>query len=369
MKKSGWNLKSQAEIITTILLILLVIGSIVVVWAIVNKTVRSSTSKSSSEILNIRLEISQVKYWQNGSIEVDLSRGADNGDMTELKFIFYNKNGNNKIISKSVNLSQKTSKQFFFTPVEIGFSSNEIEKVSVAPVFGENTGIEVFETKSNEDGMVNLYNDLVIPNGSLISWWKFDDNDARDYIDNNPGTLMGSANTNNNVLNLDGASGFVDITPFPSNLALGNKITISAWAKTTATNTAPIIKRGGYSAGDVWQDYALAMDSNGIYLVFGNSANYDKIYGGLINNNIWHHVIGILRSTNKFELYVDGIIKNDSQKTITTTSGGTLERIGLFKSTGTFFNGKIDDVMIFKTDLTASQIKTLYLNQNKTSRP
>jgi len=223
------------------------------------------------------------------------------------------------------------------------------------------------------------------PPDSPRYWWKLDDG---------PGSTTAVDSTTNG---LDGTLEFMNATlawtndtPSATNYALvldgvSNRvnmgtvtidwpgITISAWIKSPAK-----------TLGEAWRVVAKdRVGVNGNFILWHNTEDlwqfqvYDSIHGDWRRatydstaefNNSWHHIAGVLNpDTDQVLLYVDG-----EQKTPASWSGGTLDDndnevlvIGADSTPGTplhLFNGLIDDVRIYDTALSTSNIVFLYEN-------
>jgi len=186
---------SQANIIVVVLIILLVLAAIVIVWNVVRESVEKTSGQIGTEALTTQLDIEEVlieDIAENSKIRI--KRGSGKGDITALKFIFYNKAGESVIVEKTseeIEIPNELETKIYFVN-DILDEVIEIEKVSVVPVFEDDKlGMEI----SEEIPKANLF----LP--SLISWWKFDEgfgNIAEDYIGGNDGILGGSDNLVNN---------------------------------------------------------------------------------------------------------------------------------------------------------------------------
>ena len=82
--------KAQSEIITTVLIILLVLAAIIIVWNVVKRTVVTGSEGIGTGAFTTQLEITEAKLWVTGGAEVKVHRGAGEGEITSLKFIFEN---------------------------------------------------------------------------------------------------------------------------------------------------------------------------------------------------------------------------------------------------------------------------------------
>jgi hypothetical protein len=371
MKKRGKlfskSKRSQAGVMTAVLLVLIAIGSIGIVWVVVSNSVKSSTEKASPESLNIMLEVSQVKYWYNWSIEVDIKRGADEGELTELKFIFYNKNGDNKIISRMQNLPQKGKSIFFFTPLETGLIPEDIEKVSIVPVFGKNMGIEVFEDESSmkknsqKDSqgkrLVYYSDDLRLSSTiGLTSWWKFDYN-AKDSIGNHDTTIYNGAVIADKSLILDGVDDYAK-----NSLAVGPVFSVSVWVKPSSlTGFYNRIIENAYNQG-----FFLGTNLNRNtykFMVNSQASPFGTAQGGTVVQDTWQHIAGTYDGAIG-KLYVDGIEVGSG--TFNPPAPAILllyiGKNGITEETSKW-KGSINDVMIFSKALDKNQVATIYNNQ------
>jgi len=204
-----------------------------------------------------------------------------------------------------------------------------------------------------------------VPDNGLVSWWKFD-GDYLDSIGGNGGTANGGASIDDGGLVLNGVDGYVKMDS-DSVLDLEGA-TLSWWMKRDQSRYDSIFSRGmeGYAA-----------------LIEVDKSDNTIFIDGDINNNIgpridtdidisdgsWHYYTMVFTKNidkNNIELYVDGDLKN-------TFSGGTwvptltLRYIG-YKQTdgyGQFFNGVIDDVMIYDRALSESEVASLYESQKE----
>jgi len=363
------NKKSQAEIITTILIILLVLAAIVIIWAVIQNVVKKSSGDVELTQFTNRVEIQSVGLFIDDSGVKVFAKKIGKEDLTEIKFIFYNDSGENKIISKTNNLPSEfeiKSYDFSFSEIEIA----DANKVSVIPVFGKDIGME----SSKENIEKNKETKYYAP-PYLVSWWKFDESSgtiASDSADSNPATVYNPATFVSgkigNALKFNGQGGcYASLLTVPANLDLGNEITISAWINTISTELDGIVKRGLDSTSTNNQEYALVIFGGKSGMLFSNgnldTSDDNAIYGTqIINDNQWHHIVGVLRNNDEVEIWVDGVLDATGTKTVS----GDLDSnqfIGALKSTTSgFFNGSIDDAMIFNKSLSEEEIKAVYNN-------
>ena len=139
MKKRN-NKKAQAQILTIASIILLTLAAFVIVWNVVHFTVDDSSEQIGIDIFTNQFEISNAEVLPNGDFELKIRRLAGDTEITELKFIFTNENGETITKSKTNNLPDKLETSMF-TFEAILFQDFTIRKISIVPIFKEKAGI------------------------------------------------------------------------------------------------------------------------------------------------------------------------------------------------------------------------------------
>lgn len=143
------------------------------------------------------------------------------------------------------------------------------------------------------------------------------------------------------------------------------EFTISVWFKNNkeSDDTNPIISKSD-GTGSTRSDYTLFNSSGRIG--FGTGTNTDTcswIEKNPTISNGWHNIIGIIKSeTNEQGMkwfYLDGsLIENCTYYDKSPSNNANLE-IGTRRRTN-FFNGTMDEIMIFNRALTHNEVKSLY---------
>lgn len=211
----------------------------------------------------------------------------------------------------------------------------------------------------------------VIPEASLIAWYKFNEgagNTVNDYSkQENIGTITGATWTTgkiDNCLEFDGLSGRVTILD-NQKLRLTTGGTIMAWIYPDTLgegNFGRIVDKSSDTSATGGYFVCLASNNRLAIQVGGGSL----IYSG--NNAItlgsWQHIAIVFSSTGK-KAYVNGI------ETITSTEKTLPPNTALNVTIGNLtdgdirtFDGKIDETRMYDRALTASQIEAIY-NQTK----
>lgn len=194
-----------------------------------------------------------------------------------------------------------------------------------------------------------------IPEG-FIAHYRFEEN-ADDWTGNHDGQLENGASISTDsergkVLSLDGEDDQVNLGS-TNDLDLWQNLTISSWiySKEDAENKKIYTRRNTLT---FW-----LVNGNGIYFQQGGSPGWGDIHtnSGITRNN-WHHVVITHNSNNDAEIYIDGTLKETGTLVLESDTSSTAY-IGSLGNSG-YFNGSIDDVMIWDRNLNATEIQNLY---------
>ena len=367
MIKRGMNNKSQAAVITVVLIILIVIVSIVIIANVIIPMVRQAGGEVGTEMFTVQLEIKETKLWITGGAKVAVRRGSGSGDISEIKFIFEDENGETHIVSRTDNLPDELeTKVFEFIPGEIE-SDKKIQKISIAPVFGTKPGLEISETNIKKQDGERVYD---APE-ELVGWWKFD-KDAKDSAGDNHGTFEADAHIANKVLVLDGIDDYVNIPDSPE-LRLGPQNSISIWINVAsdASSWVRIVGKGNPSGR---RNYGLWRENDGDLLwqvrdPVEGLCNYMANGGPGSDMNIaagsgWRHIVATY-DVPVGKVYVDNLeVFSFSNPRICDPLIQNSDPLIIGFNIG-YFNGSIDEVMIFNRVLTEDEIYSIYINQEK----
>jgi prepilin-type N-terminal cleavage/methylation domain-containing protein len=209
----------------------------------------------------------------------------------------------------------------------------------------------------------------------LVGRWTFDETANLCGTDkvcdtsgwDNHGTINGEAflidsgtpSGQGKAMRFDGDGDYVDVGNDTS-LAMGiGEFTVEAWIKTIIpANGIYIARNGSYQ-------YLELYTLSGYLRLYTRNSDYNLVVDNTINisDGNWHHVVGT-RNSEKLWLYIDGIMVKDAISTnldVGTGSLGNYVRIGwTYDNPSPYFNGLIDEVAIYSTALTASQIQSQY---------
>jgi hypothetical protein len=214
----------------------------------------------------------------------------------------------------------------------------------------------------------------------LVSWWKGDD-DATDHMGNNNGTLENSAGfalgKANDAFSFNGSNQFVLIgQPVPTDLQIQNNITLSAWVYLTSypgSNTyGTIVGSEGYSHTGIGiyidgQINMTGVPPGSIDFDIGNgSSEYSVFTTTQIPLNQWVLVTAVASANNPDQIYYNGVLQptiTPSGETIwngTVPYTGTWFAIGQSVAANDPFTGLMDEVQVYNTALSASDVLGIY---------
>ena len=221
------------------------------------------------------------------------------------------------------------------------------------------------------DFMTKISNPPALPSDEhLVGYWALDDGSGMVAVDGsgngNNGTLVNMENADwvdgkvGKCLSFNGVdesahAGSTDIQW--ENL---NSFSVSVWFNAAAVTVDDTVL-GGVNASGSSNAYFLRLMSNRTLSVLLEGATAVSINpADTIEFGDWHHVVIVKDANTEARLYLDGV-EIGSDNAIGANSAWRGISIGSLRNSYFFFNGKIDEVRIYNTALTASEIKALYL--------
>jgi PKD repeat protein len=148
-----------------------------------------------------------------------------------------------------------------------------------------------------------------------------------------------------------------------------NVFSTEAWIKTTSTTGGKIVGFGNQKTGTSSNyDRHTFMDADG-YVHFGvyNNATYTVKSPTRLNDGQWHHVVGTLDASG-LTLYVDGKRVGRNGGSAVGQNYNGFWRVGGDSSWGgdNYFDGAVDDVAIYPTALSLTQVQGHYTKSGRT---
>jgi hypothetical protein len=200
----------------------------------------------------------------------------------------------------------------------------------------------------------------------LVGYWKFDEGSGTIAADSsahgNDGALSGNVTWVDGqvggALDFDGSGSFVEI-PHDSSLSITDEITVAAWTymRAGASGEMAIVSKGGWAANDLPYELTETAGSD-IFWQFYDDGGRDTCSPLSPAVDEWHHIAGTYDGTI-FKCYIDGVLADEwayAGKMPQNTASVTL---GRRSRGGTFFNGIIDEVMIYDHALAEDEIPNI----------
>ncbi|GEM_PF-3918775 len=180
-------------------------------------------------------------------------------------------------------------------------------------------------------------------------------------------SLRAQSLTPGSALSFNGVNQYVS---FPNDTANPYPLTVTCWIKTSDNNTNSEGIVNKYVSGSLsgWNIFLLNGEVRAWYIkdffdnVFDGSSGLN---GGLIADGAWHHIAFSVDGTGG-KLYVDGTLKSSRPWNGSPSATGTTQPISLAYNaglgSGAFLTGQVDEVQIWSTSLTQTQIQS---NKNR----
>ncbi|GAB2590287.1 LamG domain-containing protein [Microlunatus antarcticus] len=144
---------------------------------------------------------------------------------------------------------------------------------------------------------------------------------------------------------------------------------VEGWFKTTSTTGGAVVGFGDVPTGSSYRhDRQISLSSSGkVVFHVDNGAVRTVTSPKAYNNGAWHHAVATL-SGSGMVLYVDGAKVASSTSVTSARNYGGFWRIGADKLPGTatgYLGGYVDDVAVYPTALTATQVKDHYTDSGR----
>ncbi len=286
----------------------------------------------------------------------------------------------NQLLNTSLNLSKNQDLYFTFnsTLYELyqDYSFPNINCID-CPHQGSTQANQNIYIHINSTSRISNLSTFIDLDNTLIGWWRMDDLNSRgdvvDYTGKNNGTLIGDTKQDSSgklgkSLEFDGEGDCLNLGN-QSNLHLRNTFSIVLWIKTLETSGAPTII-GRVDEGGVYSQYwylGKKWEEGTLEAGLGDGSKYSSIYStsNLVDGQ-WHQVIWVKEGDSQ-EIYVDGKLDTGISNIYSGIGdfnpGTNIYLGGDAESDDYWFNGSIDDLMIFNRKLTQEEIISLYSNQ------
>ncbi|ANS03023.1 hypothetical protein [uncultured Mediterranean phage uvDeep-CGR1-KM17-C101] len=135
---------------------------------------------------------------------------------------------------------------------------------------------------------------------------------------------------------------------------------VSIWVKKTTSGLEYVI-----SNSSALSKAGFDIIINSLNVNFQRRTRTKQAATGYINigfsYNTWHHLVGTYNdTTGDLKLYLDGVLKNTSATSADVNAASVDLRIGCSAVNSLFFQGGIDEVSLFNSELSQSDITAIY---------
>lgn len=220
---------------------------------------------------------------------------------------------------------------------------------------GQIDEVSVFDVELSSSDVTSLYNSGAPTDlsgeSNLVGWWRMGDGANYPVIKN-------QVNFSQVGIEFDGVDDLVQTTGISG---VSDPASVSLWLYPLTNGNY----KGFFSSENAWSNSHannfLIQNSNGTvrYLAKDNSSDFDVFTStATLSLNVWQHVVLTLSGTT-LKMYIDGSL--DSTHTI--VNGGTWGDLANGAHLGFGFaynNTKMDDVGIYSTELSASDVSNIY---------
>ena len=160
--------------------------------------------------------------------------------------------------------------------------------------------------------------------------------------------------TNTKSLDFDGSNDYVSVA-HSSDLSVSGAMSIAAWVNPDSLSGFPMFLSKRASSGHAYQFYST-----------GNKLNYNNgtiaQSSGTISTGAWTHVAVTFDGAGGVTFYING--SSAGTATAATTNPTNTQAVDLGRAyNGNYFNGKMDEVAFFNSELSASTISNIYSNK------
>ncbi|MGB0861280.1 MAG: LamG domain-containing protein [Saprospiraceae bacterium] len=201
---------------------------------------------------------------------------------------------------------------------------------------------------------------------NTIDWGKGKTNNTINWAEIYDSTPAGETNitgsggvtpfVNTYSMEFDGIDEYVDCNSI-SALNSASTVTISMWCKKSSTSNVNVsVGSLVSSTNGIWLQW---FTDNTLYFTIRNGAIMTTSYA-LSGDTDWHNIIGVYNGVNA-KIYVDGnlvVTGTNIPSSLSSTAGNNFE-IGALNG-GFFTSGNIDEVAVWNSELSASDVTTIY---------
>ena len=193
----------------------------------------------------------------------------------------------------------------------------------------------------------------------------FEISDGNDwFIYNVDGSVSGAFYNNSYSAYFDNANDYISTSTI-SELNAPSAWSFACWFRYqgTPSESSHVMASAGSSSSNRFY-IQLTSTSN---IRFGNDSVFDNISISTVNNTTWYH-LALVQSGTSAEIYLNGNSQGTATVNSPNTGWGTSFRIGQYFGSGFPWSGYLDEVAIFDSAITSSDVINIYSNKVYPSR-
>ena len=202
-----------------------------------------------------------------------------------------------------------------------------------------------------EDGNSHVFGGVVL----LLSM----NGNADDSSTGEHGTTV-FGNTNCNVQGKSGQGCYFDgsgdyIIVDHSEMSFNQNLTVSVWVNVT---NLPAAYTYFIHSRNVEAGLAMGLQDTGVIFFSTGDTSFGGVGDGVFSENVWHHVVGTYNGTIR-SIYVDGAFANSNDVSNQFSLSSDI-RVGGLNTDGNFFEGVLDEMIVWNRSLTYDEVSSLY---------
>ena len=359
--------RGVSGVVTAVLLILLVVASIGVLWGVVSKLVSDNAEVIGAGINSVDIDV-QEAHIDNSNVYVKIKRMPATGNLTGVKFIFEDSDGDSASVIQAVSLKELEVKTLSidYSAIE-GVDFSKVIKISALPVVG---------TIGKNERVGNLGGEYIVGKGfvsdaGLVLYLPLDgsveDKSENDFVVANNGAIP-TAGKVGGAYNFSGAN-YLNVVS--STGEVFNEFTLSAWIYKDGNigSYNRVLGKYKFGGGAIQQGFIIdvgdvSQNNTRCYIQDGTSTVHSLYYGiNSIPKQEWYNLVCTYDSVNgNFSIYLDGKIVASKIDSVVGYNNNYPIRVGASgdSTPESVLKGKIDEVRIYNRDLSAEEISYLY---------
>jgi len=233
--------------------------------------------------------------------------------------------------------------------------------------------VSVFHSALSSTNITAIYNSGVPADISSLNpkdWWSNGDSTGDTDSGVNTGSGEGNMTGTNGPtfstdvpvemfsrysVSLDGTDDYMDVGTVSDLNGSISAVTLSAWINISSFGRA--IMSGGSSGSDRF--YLQAFNSTNFR--YGSGSGFHDFTVPTISTSTWVHV-GIVHNGTSATLYLNGVASSSGVQTVESPNAnyGTAFKVGSYYTGSTYFPGLIDEVAVFNSALSSTNITAIY---------